>query len=739
MSRPGHSQGAHSGPQRRASWLTGRNRVYLPPAHPDGQADPGQLPLPAPGGENGAARPGPPPALADPGPAPPAGPGDSPAPARSAGKSVRAPRPAGPRGRVSGIFSRSGLLRVGGAAVILGVISAGLLGGSAPDTSAETTVQSFLLDWEQGNYQQAGQLTTGNPTAVAAALRAAYQQVDAAALYLSIEKVTQSGDTAQAQFGASVDLGADGAAWSYTGQFGLHWTGSAWKIRWSPSVIVPGLRPGTRLAVRSTMAPRALILDAAGQPLQQPSATYVAGVRPDRLASATATASGLGQITGLDSAQVLDQIDAAPQGSFLGLLTLDPRSYAQLGGRLRSVPGLIVHRAGQRLFTSIATGVVGTVGTENAPLFRQSGIAYQPGDTTGLSGLQQYYQRRLAGSPTTEVIVEDGDGHLVSVLDRWSGLPGSAVRTTLSSGAQTAANGALGSTAGAAAIVAVQASTGKILAVASQAARRGHTAQPDPLAGRYPPGQAFTIISTAALLGTGLSASDQVPCTSVNDVGGETFINDPPARGLGAQPPFSADFAHGCGTAFAGLSRRLTPAGLRGMATGFGLGASWRLPLTAFTGAMPAPADDAQLAADTIGTGNVLVSPLNMALVAGQVDSGQWHAPSLVTSPPDPAAAPIASRYQVSRQAMGTLRSLMRAAVRTGTARQADLSGQPVYGQTGQAPFSQGGKGVRAAWFVGFRGDVAFAVLELGTPRSTSAVPLAAHFLQRLPASLLGP
>jgi hypothetical protein len=33
---------------------------------------------------------------------------------------------------------------------------------------------------------------------------------------------------------------------------------------------------------------------------------------------------------------------------------------------------------------------------------------------------------------------------------------------------------------------------------------------------------------------------------------------------------------------------------------------------------------------------------------------------------------------------------------------------------------------------------VAFAVLELGTARSTSAVPLAAQFLQRLPSSLLG-
>jgi cell division protein FtsI/penicillin-binding protein 2 len=110
-----------------------------------------------------------------------------------------------------------------------------------------------------------------------------------------------------------------------------------------------------------------------------------------------------------------------------------------------------------------------------------------------------------------------------------------------------------------------------------------------------------------------------------------------------------------------------------------------------------------------------------------------------VSSPADPAAdPPMSSKYLVSQQVMGTLRNLMRQAVQTGAARQADVRGLPVYGQTGQAPFSAGGKGVRAAWFVGFRGNVAFAVLELGTARSTSAVPLAAQFLQRLPSSLLG-
>ena len=47
----------------------------------------------------------------------------------------------------------------------------------------------------------------------------------------------------------------------------------------------------------------------------------------------------------------------------------------------------------------------------------------------------------------------------------------------------------------------------RVGSLSSDIGRHGHIASPDPLAGRYPPGQAFTIVSTAALLGTGLSAA----------------------------------------------------------------------------------------------------------------------------------------------------------------------------------------------------------------------------------------
>jgi cell division protein FtsI/penicillin-binding protein 2 len=702
------------------------------------------------------------------------------APASRTRETVPAPAvvPADAPGRRS-IISRWHLVRLAVLVLVAVVIGVGISDGRPPDTSAEPTVQSFLLAWEYGQYAKAAQYTTGNPQTVATDLRTAYNQLDAAALYLNMGTISQHGQTALARFTASVDLGQDGSAWDYGGAFPLHWTAHGWKIQWSLSDINPGLRAGTRLAVRTALPPRAQVLDSAGQPLQRLTGTYVAGVVPSKLDDALATAQALGRATGLNPAQLHAYIQGGPGRKFVPLVTLDPVSYQRLRRQLRAVPGLVIHQAKRRLFDSIATDVVGTVGSEVAPTFRTDGVAYQPGDTVGLSGLQQYYQRRLVGSPATEVVVENGAGHVVSVLRKWSGPGPRPVRTTLSSPTQAAANDALASTSHAAAIVALKASSGQILAVASQG---GHgVKQPSPLDGRYSPGQAFTIVSSAALLGTGLAAGDPVPCTSASDVGGKTFTNDPPGHPARSRSTFSGDFAEGCGTAFAGLSRRLSASGLAAAATGFGLGSSWQLPLTTFAGSMSTPASDAELAGDAMGAGNVQVSPLSMALIAAQVDSGEWHDPSLVLSP-DPAAsgssvtAKGGGKSLLTQQVMTALRGLMRGTVRSGDAREANLPGAPVYGQTGQAPFSEAesGKvgqalpsidresagspgssasgssrqsgqagqttaarhGLQAWWFVGYRGDVAFAVLEVGKGPG-SAAPLAAQFLRTLPASLL--
>jgi len=621
----------------------------------------------------------------------------------------------------------AGCVRIAAAFAALLILAVSLFSGCAPEPSAEPTVGSFLLAWEQGRYWDAASYTTGSPDTVSTALRAEYQQLDAAALFLNMGTIAVHGRHGEANFSASVDLGQDGPPWQYQGRFALRRVGTDWKIDWMPSVIYPSLRTGLRFAVVTTVPYRAPILDSAGRSLVQLSTAYALGVQPNQLSDPRVTAADFASVTGLDPDQILGQISTAQPDHFQELLTLDPATYARLRYRISKIKGVRVQRVERRLFSSEAPGIVGTVGTENAALLHQEGLPYQPGTTVGRSGLQAAYQRRLVGTPTTEVVTENARGKVVSVLKKWPGQPPAPVRTTIDAGVQAAASQAVGAAQGAAAIVAVQASTGRILAVS----RREATGQPlttsDVLDGHYPPAEAFTIVSTAALLATGFAVDTQIPCFGAKDVGGQTFTNDQPEQGIGAQPPFRVDFAHTCGTAFAGLSRLLTAGELTSAATRFGLGANWQLPLPAFTGSVASPASDAQRAADTIGQGGVRVSPLAMALVAAEVDSGTWHRPILVTYPPDPANVPV---VPFDAQLMDTIRGLMRATVASGAARAANLPGQPVFGQVGTAPMTTKNGRTWANWFVGFRGNVAFAVLTFGNPQISAATPVAAQFLR---------
>src|SRR5215831_2337997 len=648
-----------------------------------------------------------------------------------AARPIAAPSADSPRmPRANGLRTRPSLPKVIVAVLVIGFGAVGFAGGLWSTPSAEPTVQAFLLAWQQQQYRAAAELTTGQPAEVAAALQDAYLQLDAAAFFVAMGPISQHGDTARAAFRASVDLGQDGAPWEYSGSFNLRQTGSGWKVVWSPSVINPGLRPGLRLAVVSSTPHRALLEDAGGAPLQVPSTAYVAGVRPDRLTHSQVTATRLGRITKLDPTQLLGWILAAPKASFQELVVLRPAQYGRMASRLARVPGLIIKPEQLRLFTSIAPAVVGSVGTETSSVLRNQGIAYRPGATVGLSGLQKARQRDLAGTPTISVVTETADGRQVAVLQSWPGQASRPLRTTLDSGLQTAADGAVASLPESAAVVAVQASTGRILAVAEHTGA-GMPAI-DPLAGSYPPGAAFTIVSTEALLASGLSVSRPVPCHHVNDVGGRIFTNVPPVRGFGAQPAFADDFAHACGTAFSGLSRRLNGRDLTTAASGFGLGAPWRLPLPSFSGSMRAPSGVAQVAAGTIGQGSVQVSPLAMAMIAAQVDSGTRHAPSLIAGQPATAVTPKGDP-PFSAANLATLRTLMRATVQDGAAQAADLAGSPVYGQVGTAAVRTGKHPVWARWFVGYRGDVAVAVLELSHSSATSAAPLAAQVLAAAP------
>jgi cell division protein FtsI/penicillin-binding protein 2 len=620
-------------------------------------------------------------------------------------------------------------MRVILAVLVLGFTTIVFTGGLWSSPSAEPTVQQFLLDWQQHSYAAAAALTTGQPTVVTTELANAYSGLSAAAFYLNMGPINQAGGTATARFTASVDLGQDGAPWQYRGNFTLRRVGPSWKIVWSPSVINPGLRPKLHLAVISTTRQRMPILDAEGRPLQVKSTAYEVGVVPGKLKDATATADGLGRIANIEPSEMLAWIHAAASERFLELVTYTPGEYHKLAHKLMKVPGLRAHRRQVRLFDSIAKAVVGSVGAEASKALRNAGIAYRPGATVGLSGLQKRYQSYLTGTPKTEVVAATARGRTVRVLKTWTGLAPASVHTTIDGGVQQAAAHAVTAAPGSSAIVAMQTSTGRILAVADHKAP-GMPAI-DPLYGKYPPGAAFTIVSTEALLAKGVTVNTRIPCTLGNSVGGHNFSNVPPKNKADMGATLGGDFAQSCATAFAGLSLQLNAADLNKAAAGFGFGRIWQLPLPGFSGTVGTASGITQVAAATIGQGNVKVSPLTMADVAAQVATGTWREPSLVTRPPD---AQQSRQTPFAAGTLASLRGLMRDAVRSGAARRANVSGQPVYGQVGTAKLRSGKHPKWATWFVGYRGDIAFAAVEFTASPQVSAAPLARSFLLSAPS-----
>ena len=106
--------------------------------------------------------------------------------------------------------------------------------------------------------------------------------------------------------------------------------------------------------------------------------------------------------------------------------------------------------------------------------------------------------------------------------------------------------------------------------------------------------------------------------------------------------------------------------------------------LPAFGGAVPTPTDEADLAATAIGQGQVLVSLLDMAMVAAAIDTGTVREPRLVAGAPDDRA-PI---HALGKTLVKDSREMMADVVASGTAANQGLPPR-TYAKTGTAQYER--------------------------------------------------
>jgi Penicillin binding protein transpeptidase domain len=421
---------------------------------------------------------------------------------------------------------------------------------------------------------------------------------------------------------------------------------------------------------------------------------------------------------------------------------------AEVGGAWKVTPSVgSVYpgmTAGQYLGRTASTAARGRLlDVHGTPLSTDADLA---GNLVGRigppSGLERVYDNRLTPSGGAVVLEAAGKvaagkvaagktaagktaagkvaaGRVVRTLRTYPMAAGADVTTTLDLAVQRAGEAAMAPVTQNAALVAIDTRTGGVLALVSHPSFGAARA----VRNLYPPGSTFKIITTTAALMSGQSANQKLACTPTVTVDGRVFHNAESEQ-FGTIPLADA-FAQSCNTAFINLEKTLPAGALQRAAQLYGFNAGQPLPIKSAGGSFPTPTDPVVSAAASIGQAQVQASPLQMASVAAAVASGTWRQPFVTGS-----TAPTS--HALPAGVAATLRGFMRDVVTTGTAAVVHFPGV-VYGKTGTAEFGTANPPQTHAWFVGFRGTVAFAVIvEDGGFGATTAAPAAARFLTAL-------
>lgn len=532
-------------------------------------------------------------------------------------------------------------------------------------------------------------------------------------------------------------------------------TDDSWSVDWRPEALEPSLGEHDVIDVVRTAAPRADILGADGAPLVTARRVVRYGLDKSRLrpARVATSAARIARELDIDVEDFRRRVRASGPDAFVeGLVLRAETAYQTVGPTFAEVPGALavddeLPLAPTREF---AAALLGRVGPATAEVIAEAKGRLRDGDQVGLSGLQARYDDQLGGRPGIEVRVRPVEG-----CADWPRCPtsgetrtvasskprrGAPLRTTLDVGLQERAEQVLadadpqgaGGTGPASALVAIRPSTGEILAAANGAADDGLNAA---TYGRYAPGSTFKIVSALALVRGGLDPEAPVSCPATTTVDGKQFKNydDYPVDRLGTVS-FTTALANSCNTALIGERDRLGVRDIADAAAALGLGVDHDLGFPAFLGEAPPPAGATEKAADLIGQGKILASPLAMATVAASVVAGRTVVPHLLV-PDEGRALPGATpAHPLTDEESQVLRSLMRAVVTDGSGGfLADLPGE-VGAKTGTAEYGEPGPDGSLpthAWMIATRGDLAVAVfVETGASGSQTAGPVLEEFLR---------
>ena len=532
--------------------------------------------------------------------------------------------------------------------------------------------------------------------------------------------------------------------------------------------------------VNLTLMPprRGWIVDRNGQPLALNRTAFRIDIIPDRIQDKEHVLGELQKLLALPDDEI-DRIstEIVKNAGYQPVQVAQNLSWDQFAAvsiRAPELPGVAPGQSFNRYYpTGAAVGhLLGYVGAASAKDYEKTKdpLLILPGFKVGKDGIERVMEPALRGAPGAKRTEVTARGKLVRDLATRADIPGKTMRLTIDTGLQEYAARRLGNESGS--VVVIDCQTGGILAMASMPSYDPNSfsdgisnnewkmLQADDhipmlnksLQGLYPPGSTVKPAAALAALRHGVDPDETIYCGGGYRLGNRTF------KCLGHHGPMTMRTAimKSCNTYFYTIANRIGYDSIAPIAKILGLGNEFDLPVASQRyGTIPdsewkmrkynkewSRSDSLNA---TIGQGYVSVSPLQLAVMAARISSGQMLQPSLIAGKPKvfPPLPFPAEHLAVVRDGMNLVVNGAGTAVRS----RLPLDGVKMAGKTGTAQvrkISGSQRGQSGVWkyrdhglFVCFAPVdqpryAAAVVIEHGLGGARAGAPVARDFLTYL-------
>lgn len=425
-----------------------------------------------------------------------------------------------------------------------------------------------------------------------------------------------------------------------------------WVVDWTPDLMFSGLgSPGYLINALIETPARGQILDRNGVVLAGETEIVILGVHWDSISDEEYVLNFFTDRVGVPEEEVRARIyQDVPSYQFIpvAVLALDTAPDVIAEFEQLASQGILVTRQTRRFypFGSVAAHVIGYLQEINPEELAEWFVeGYRAGDMVGRDGIEQTFERTLAGRRGGSLLIVDPIGRPVREITTRAAIPGADIRLTLDVRVQELAETALGEEPGA--VVAIDPRSGHILAMASYPRIDPNTIvdgvtqeeyetyffdERQPFINRaveqlYAPGSTFKVVTLAAALeGGGYEITDRISCPAQ-----WMEVGDQPLRNWKEENQgritLSQALAESCNTVFYEIGLhldRIDEQILPMVASGFGFGqATGIIGLNEEDGVNPGPGwkeaqvNEAWFTGDTlnmsIGQGFLAVTVLQMA------------------------------------------------------------------------------------------------------------------------------